>query len=630
MQAAARSLLHYSLLTATLAFLLLPNLTTESSAHGDTTRDLCMARDCATDAVCPMAGADTSYPGVRQSGLWPVHLAALHHLGFDVDGMRGVAFALLLAALLAVALLGEALGTRTAGFAAALTGAVVHLYVGYWVVLWNPSFILLPCTAFFGAVVIANLSRHWLPWLAAAFFLAVAVALHPIAILMGIALPWVLVLRPPKHPIRTILGMFGVALLTVYTFFRDALLALHREVQTGAMSDSLSERSEQLLPTSGIVLGGLLVSAALAILWWLGKKGSGRLGRWLQGPHAALLLACLTPAALALLVLVATDRFYGYRYLVAPLPGLLLVWAPLLGRLGQWLGSTEAASRLTLPLRSWAPPLALLGAFALLPGLSVGGQRPPPRTWSYADGKALADRLVALGVTDFYRALDRVHGPDLPLLMYALRPYLPEVAPGDAEHAAAVVMVVAAPPDDEYQQEWFVKDRADGSALYAAPAAAVFDWQGAQARLLANGEAIDSSQFLPVEIGGFASTYSPWLRPRNGHFESGGRVLQLRLPLLPVEQALRIRPLPDCRCADSHARVIAVDGLPALLQETGEALVESAKSADGPPKIAIITVEWGVDDSCPPLDLEQGGPSLAAWPAANEALGRLLEVAQCP
>ncbi len=638
MQSAARTLLHYALLGITIALLLLPRLTTETGAHGDTTRDLCMARDCATNEICPMAGADTSYPGIRQSALWPLHLAAQNHLGLGVDGMRNVALALLLTALLAIAILGEAFASRTAGFVAALIGALLHLQVGYWLVLWNPSFILLPCTAFFGAMAIAAYSRHWLPLLAAAFFFVIATALHPIASLMIIAFPWVVVLCPPKHPVRVLLGMVVVGGATFYTFFRDGLVALYREVQTGAMSDSLNETAEQVLPTTGIIVGGFLLVALLTALWWLQRHRRGRLGRWLNEPTSVLILAGLTPGALALLVLLATGRFYGYRYLVAPLPGLLLGTALLGGWCERWLATKIPNGKLHRQIRSWALPPALLVITLLLPGVTVGGRQPPARTWSYADGEVVANRLLSMGVADFGAALEQVQGPDLPLLMYALRPYLPEsVENSDSSsghHTAGTdIIIVSVSPDGDYTpdrelpREWFVNSRANGSDLYAAPVPRILRWSAAHARLLGAESAPESVPFLPVEIGGYASTYAPWVRPAEGRFEPEPRILQLKVPLLPMGEPVHVLPLADCRCPEGDARVVAVEGLEAELAQDGGALLKATATTDSTP---TITVEWRAADDCPPLDVEQGGPSILAWPEADDQLGRLLRRARCP
>ncbi len=637
-QAVAKALLHYLALAITITLLLLPRLTTENGAHGDTTRDLCMARDCATDEVCPMAGADTSYPGIRQSALWPVHLAAQQQLGLDVDGMRDVALVLLLTAFLGLAMLGEAIASRFAGFVAALLAALVHLQVGYWLVLWNPSFILLPCVACFGAIAIAAYSRHWLPLLAAAFFFVIAIALHPIASLMVIAFPWVVVLLPPKRPVRTLVGMLTVAGVTFHTFFRDGLVALYREVQTGAMSDSLTETSEQVLPTTGIVIGGLLLIALLTTLWWLQRHRRGPLGRWLNEPTSVLLLAALSPGSLALLVLLVTDRFYGYRYLVAPLPGFLVGVALAIGWVERWLATKVPNGQVHRQVRSWALPLALLVVALLLPGVTIGSRQPPPRTWSYADGEVVAKHLISMGVTDFNEALEQVHGPDLPLLMYALRPYLPESASNseateDSNPSNRTIMVASVlplhedPPDGGLPEEWFVYPRANGSDLYVAPVPRVFRWSAAQVRLLGPQSSPESVPFLPVEIGGYASTYAPWVRPTGGQFEAEPRILQLKVPLLPVEEPLQVRPLPDCRCPEGESKVVAVEGLEAELMEDGGAHLKAATNTD---TTATITVEWRAADNCPPLDIEQGGPSILAWAEADERLGRFLRRAQCP
>lgn len=625
MQAALRALLHYTLLAAAATMLLLPALMVENPAHGDTTRDLCMARDCATDEVCPMAGADTSYPGIRQSGLWPVHLAALQHLGLGVEGVRRVAVALIVAALLAIALIGEALATRSAGFAAALIGAVLHLQVGYWEVLWNPIFILLPCAAFFGAIAIAAYSRHWLPFLAASFFLAVAMALHPVAFLIAIALPWALVLRAPANPWRTLLGMIGVAGVTAYTFSRDAMVALYREVETGAMSDSLSERAEQVIPTVGLVVGGVLLIAALATFWWLQRTHRGPLGRWLQGPVLPLLIACLTPFALALVVLLATNRFYVNRYLVAPMPGLLIALALGLGWLEKRLSSAALARRLPRSVGAWAGPLLIIGGTLLMPGLHPGGSSLPPWTWTYADGEALADHLIARDIAGFSCALDQIHGIDLPLLMYALRPYLAESCDNEPHPDAPLTMVVSATPDEELPREWLVRLRADGSAIYAAPAPRAVEWQSAELRLLSGEEDGAEVPWQAVEVGGIPSTYAPWVRPLDGEFATNAQVLQLRLWLLPITEPTYIRPFPDCRCPAGEAAVMAVDGLEARLFD-GMALIQPAdRGARG-----RVTLEWRAAASCPPISIDQGGPSVAAWPAASHSLDLLMRRSRCP
>ncbi len=627
-----RALLHYGTL-ATLLFLALVRLTpAELEVHGDTTRDILLARAC-TASPCPMRGADTSVPGLNQGGLWPVHLAAMETLGLDVENVRTVSLVGITLALLLIAFLGELAGSRVAGFVAAGAGLWLHTHTVYWTIQWNPTLLLLPSTAFFGALVVAATTRRAAAWVAAAFFMALAVQLHPVATLLALSLPPAWVLRPPSRRPAATLGLLAAAFFgSLLLLSKDALSLSWAAAVRGEFATPV-RGPDNLLGPGEILAGAALLLALVALLYLESRRGRGVLRAWRQTEFPALALAALLPSTVAVGSMALTGRVHALRYLVPALPGLLFLLAALATRLARGILHL-AGSRADIFRReqaAWnlvAPLIAVACLLFLLPQT-----RPDPASWTYRDAAALSATLAQRGQPfDPYR-LHRLRAADLGWLSYGLLAAGTNPEHGDggpAEHGdgGPIAALVSTVPPQAETAAWLVRQRADGTWLYAVPTLAALDWSAASLRLLRSREEEPSQPFLPGRIGHLPRYLDNWVAFRDEAVEQTHyRILQARLPLsVPPETPLSIRAFPECLCPGSWARVVEVEGIDATIESRGTARIESAPE----PRSGTALLEWSVGSSCNESNIERAQPVALEWPTTAREIERVLEGWTCP
>lgn len=617
-----RAMLQYLLLGAFMVLVLLPGVPAELSADCDTTRDLLLARACQTEEVCAMRGSDTTVPGVAFSGLWPIHLAFLGEMGLAVDGSYRLGVGLLVAGLLLLTLAAEAIAGRTVGFALGLLGVLAHTKMAYWLYLWNPSTVLLPSVAFFCSLVVVVHSRHWGAYAAASLFLALAMALHPVAVLLALSLPWVFVLHPPRRPVASVLAALVAVVTPFYAFSRDAVVVLVREVATGALAGGIEKESQSLPGWETIGVALVLLISLLGLIWFR-RQRDDMLGTLLKSPTTALLAGCLAPAVLSLYILAVANRMWVDRYMVFMLPGALLAVAVV----------ARAASRRcpwSLPIsdgpRRWLGPLLPLLVAALVSGFLLDGAKPLPKTWSYRDGDAAARNLRDRGIGDFGTALAATVAPGIRPFFTALRPYLAgERASSSATYDGPGVLFAATRVDQEsIPEEWRVRTRPDGSVLVAIPVANLTEPSSGQVRLSKQGDR-DTPPFVPAVPSGLLATAQPWLQTGDGALADTGNLLQMSIRVQPVVGSFRFRALSDCRCPGSLARVIRVDGADAFHTEDGGVVIELV----GQPGVEVVG-EWTYPAPCRPLEGKHASPIIVAWPSHETDIAIVLEGQVCP
>lgn len=617
-----RALVQYALLGAFMVAMLLPGIRAELSVYCDTTRDLLLAQACQSDEVCAMRGADTTVPGLAFSSLWGVHLAVLGDLGLDVESIYRLSLAMLVAGLFLVVFMAESIAGRTVGFAVGALGILAHTKMVYWLHLWNPTAVLLPSAVYFCAITAAVYSRHWAAYAATGFALAMTTAIHPVAIILVLSLPWMLILHPPR---RLLLGVFSAVvglLVPFFAFSRDALVVLVREWSTGGLADGLGKESQAVPGLLTICAVGSALVALFGLLWFWRRRES-LMGRVLRSRTAALLAACLAPAAVSLFVLLAANRLQTDRYLAFLLPGMLLAVAVGARAVrARWPGVFAMGGGVA----RWLGPLVPLVVAALLSGYVLVRSTGRPQTWSYQDGAAAAAYLGSQGVDDFGAAVAVASAPGIRSFFTAIRPFLARDRDSSkAQYVGPNLLFAVVGGDlDGVPDEWRVRNRPDGTLLVGMPIAGIFDTQTGEVSLSNRPEA-DSKAFVPVLPSGLLGTSQSWLESNGGPLPGAGDRLLMNIELMAVTGRYRLHALSDCHCPDATARVSHVEGARVTYEESGDALVELTGRSG-----VKVTGEWSYPAPCRPLDGESAAPVIVAWPSGETSFSAVLEGPGCP
>ncbi|MCA9691575.1 MAG: hypothetical protein KC636_18365 [Myxococcales bacterium] len=273
------------------------------SLHEDTLRDLLLARDCLAGRGC--LGASTSFPGLRQHGLWVRFLAALTGGGLDVAAIHLViSIANGLAAAVVLRLAAPLVAASTA-FAAALASAALFALACDAPVLWNPSLAPLSQAVLYAGLLGLARAGGW-----------------PHAALAGLGVALVTEVH--------VAGALTLALLVivVVAYARRPALALAVGLAVFFAVEALASR-EPIAQN----LGAPVIVRVLLPLWAAGLTWCGLWAGWLRRfgdePRARAIVVLVVSLGVAtaapLAGAVATGHFLDARYFLAGvIPAALL------------------------------------------------------------------------------------------------------------------------------------------------------------------------------------------------------------------------------------------------------------------------------------------------------------------
>ena len=391
--------LAYAGAVAILAFLYLFSLAESVPLHGDTVRDLFIARDCLDGNPC-IAGPPASMASLVQGTLWQKFLAAALWVGLD---LRGIQLLVLLSHAGAVGLMFLA-GSRARSPATGLLIAFAVLWdpslVRSGTVLWNPSLFPL-ALAFFtlAAFKVARTGRS-VDGLVAVFLLALALEVHLQAI--G-SLPVLLL----------IIAMSGWGGLLCAPFAAAVFLSLH------AVSSPISFRTNVLVVLD--LLGWPAMIALLASLILAGGLLGGVWRAWGEERRvrAAAILWSATYLAGAAIASATAANPLEWRYVQPVIPFVAFLAADGLSALYHRL--KQRRQRLFLFSRRLAVATALVAVAMHWVDLRSHEQL----TVRFSDMEELAHHLIDLEY-EFDDLVLHLHGTSGTNVLAGLAYYMPE------------------------------------------------------------------------------------------------------------------------------------------------------------------------------------------------------------
>lgn len=576
------------LLAAGIAFAILVTAAPDHLVvNGDTVRDLTQARTCA-EGECALAGSGTSGGGLRQGGLWIIHLAALDRAGVAPDGALRLSLALAalslgLLAVVVAARFGPAAGLLSATFGAAFL-AVGGDVAG---MLWNPTLLATFGTALCAALLLAAANRAPAAWLATALAFALALQSHVFSAFLAPGLAAAYVVCRPRRPVATGLAAAGIGAASL------ASLSLE-SVRSALDSASLSSGALQTPPAPAPVFVPLLVLAALAAataLWIVARR--------LPPPARSAARALALTTGLHVGVVAAAIAWFGWpledRYLLPAAPGLGVSVA-LLATLGAARALRPLAPRPRAALGLAGLTAAVVAALALA---HLGRPLPVARALRFVDLAPVAAGLRALGISSCEDAVARLRGPAAFDILTALPLALPPAAPAAAAAPASDAAPSETPPGEAAPPA--------GGAAPAAPAPEIY------AFLVPQRHDHRADGALPAADPRGHGTAPPGGPLPAGWWtvDLGGRALHLVPRAVGVaEDGLELAPAtPNGRCAGPYRPVRRAPARPAT---PGYPALEGAAAAGRGPAWCVRLGLTPVADAPVELRVPRGARILGA------------------
>ena len=598
------------LLLGVLAFAVLySSMPAELTVHPDTVRDLILARDCHATQGCVLAGAPSSIPGVQHGGLWVVHLAVIDQLGGSIPAVRLVSLLCLVAALLIIAAISEFLAGRTAAIIAAAAGTAGCLAVPtLWVFQWNPTLIPLPATALFACALLAMQTRRPVYYVMTSFCLAMAVQLHPSALVWLGPLSVLYLAYGPSRPVVTAAGVLAALVIPVALLSKDAL-----RQTVGALSQAVPPPPVSLDVTSGtqsMLLGALIVLHALSgIAYFIWRRRFRRDGP----PVAGILFLSIAPIVTVKALSLSTGIVGLGHYYLPTLPAALVLPSCVLALLSQRVGQATGIERLVRrcpDLARWVAAVAIV-----LAGYVVAPQQKDDDIVTFEDVELVAPVLADSGIDSWREAARHLRGPQVVELLNGLPLHLPmRGSPPEAWGPRAVRTILfvksRTPPPSPLPVGWTVIPKANERWLYLVPQRSAINWSEFEFWFAHSPDdrALSDRRATMVQFAkhGFEASYHPLTEALSP--DDQWHWLHLNLDVRPSSQSpLTLVPLARGSTGWIRGGVVKVAGLAAEPGFESEVVLAAGQAG----RIGQIEFRWPVSPqqrtaalSSPPLVLE--------------------------